>query len=207
MRLKLSILLSALILFGALLQANLSFNLTPATLSGSGTNEVFFTGVLTNSNLTTNFLNNIQITFTNAATNYLTADTNAFFANVPGILLPSEIYNDIAFGIEINPATPPGDYLGTVTIQGGTNIFETNNLSSRSFDILLSPATLGVARSGTNLVLSWPSPPAGSLLQRNANLTTTNWLTITNAQTTTNWQNQLFLVPSLSNQFYRLKYP
>ena len=62
--------------------------------------------------LTTNlFLNSLQISFTNAATNYLTANTNTFFSNVPGVLLPGETYSDVIFSVGINPAplAVPGD--------------------------------------------------------------------------------------------------
>jgi len=211
MRLKSSTLLSglALLLSAASMRADLAFVLTPAAQSGVGTNEVFFTGTLTNTSLTDNlFLNNIQFSFNGAATNYLTADTNIFFANVPGILLPGETYADIVFGVAINPATPPGDYSGTATIQGGADIFAVDNLSGQTFDILLQPAALGVALSGTNLVLSWPSsPPGGFVLQQNSDLTTTNWLTVTNTPAIANGQNQVFLVPVTGNEFYRLKYP
>src|SRR5471030_2288943 len=149
MRLKFSTLLAGLglLLCNASSQADLSFNLTPAAQSGVGTNEVFFTGALTNTSLTTNFLNYIQITFTNAATNYLTADTNVFFANVPGILLPGETYTDVVFGIAINSATTPGNYSGTVTIQGGADISAAANLTNQVFQISLPAETLTVAPS------------------------------------------------------------
>src|SRR5271163_4401546 len=86
----------ALALFTMSARADLSFLVTPAAQSGVGSNEVFFTATLTNTSPTDNlFLNNLQISFTNGATNYLAADTNVFFANVPGILLPNETYLDI----------------------------------------------------------------------------------------------------------------
>ena len=157
--------------------------------------------------LTTNFLNNIQFTFTDTATNYLMADTNVFFANVPGILLPDETYNDIVFGIAINPTTPPGNYSGLVAIQGGTNIFDATSLSSQTFQVLLSPAALSAVLYGTNLLLSWPSPPGGFVLQQNAGLTTANWMAVTNVPANTNFQNQVILPPVNGNQFYRLRYP
>jgi hypothetical protein len=207
-RLKQFMLLPALaLLLSAANAQTLSFSLTPAAQSGVGTGEVFFIGALTNTGLTTNFLNNIQFAFTGAATNYLTADTNVFFANVPGILLPGETYADVVFGAVINPATPPGNYSGTVAIQGGTDIFGAGNLTNQTFQVSLPPAALGIARYGTNLVLSWPSPPGGFLLQQNADLATTNWTTATNTLTMTNFQNQAILPPSAVRQFYRLKYP
>lgn len=210
MRLKPSSLLSgpALLLFVSLAHADMAFTLTPATHSGVGKNDVVFTGTLSNTSLTDNlFLNNIQFSFTNAATNYLTADTNAFFANVPGILLPGENYSDVVFAVTINPAIPPGSYFGTVTIQGGMDIFGATNLASQTFQVSLPPAALGITFFNTNLVLSWTSPPANFELQQNADLTTTNWITITNTPTVTNEQNQVILSPSIGSQFYRLEYP
>lgn len=207
-RLKSILFLFALALSAAPTRADLAFVLTPSTQSGVETNEVFFTGTFTNTSATDNlFLNNIQFAFTNAATNYLTADTNVFFANVPGILLPGETYSDVIFGIAVNSATPPGNYSGTVAIQGGTNIFAATNLSDQTFQISLPPAALQISNSGTNLILSWPSPPGGFVLQQISDLTTTNWAAATNALITNNFQNKIILPPSATNQFYRLKYP
>src|ERR1035438_1304360 len=121
MRLKPFMLLSglALLLSSAPARADLAFVLTPAVRSGVGSNEFFFTGTLINASLTDNlFLNDIQFDFIDEA-GHLAAETNVFFANVPGILLPFETYSDVVFAITINPATPPGQYFGFVTIQGG----------------------------------------------------------------------------------------
>ena len=76
-----------------------------------------------------------------------------FFGNVPGILLPLETYSDVVFGITIGPATPPGQYFGFVTIQGGTNILAATNLASPIFEVSLPPAALGISPSATNVVL------------------------------------------------------
>jgi hypothetical protein len=198
----------ALLLSIAPTRADLAFVLTPAMRSGVGSNEFFFTGTLINASLTDNlYLNDIQFDFIDGAAGYLAADTNVFFANVPGILLPFETYSDVVFGIEINPATPPGQYFGFVTIQGGTNIFATTDLASLIFEVSLPPAALGIAPSGTNVVLSWATPSGGFELQKNSDLTTTNWLTVTNASVVTNGQNQVTLSRSNTSQFFRLKYP
>jgi hypothetical protein len=198
----------ALLLSIAPARADLAFVLTPAVQSDVGSNEVFFTGTLINTSLTDNlFLNDIQFDFIDEAAGYLAADTNVFFANVPGILLPFETYSDVVFAITIDPATPPGQYFGFVTILGGTNIFAATNLASPIFEVSLPPAALGIAPSSTNVVLSWASPPGGFELQKNSDLTTTNWLTVTNAPAFTNGQNQVTLSRSNSSQFFRLKYP
>ena len=211
MRLKSLLLLSglALLLFAAPARADLSFVLTPSVKSGTGSNEIVFTGTLTNTSLTTNlFLNGVQLTFTNAATNFLTAGTNVFFANVPGVMLPGEIYSDAVFAVALNSAATNGDYAGTVILQGGTNdIFALTSLASQTFHILVTPAALGITRSGTSFVLKWASPPAGFVLQQNTNVATTNWLTVTNAPVITNGLNQVILTSTNIRQFYRLKYP
>ena len=198
----------AMLLSGALVRADVAFFLTPAVQSGLGSNEVVFTGTLINTSLTGNlFLNNIQFGFIDEATGYLTADTNVFFANVPGILLPGETYSDVVFAIAINPATPPGQYFGFVTLQGGTNIFAANNLASPFFEVTLSPAPLSIALSNANVAVSWPSPPGSFGLEQNTDLTTTNWTIVTNMPAVVNGQNQVLLPAQSSNQFFRLQYP
>jgi hypothetical protein len=210
MRLKPFMFLSglALLMSAAPMRADLIFVLTPAMQPDVGSNEVSFTGTLINTSLTDKlFLNNIQFDFIDEADDYLAADTNVFFANVPGILLPGETYSDITFGITVAPGTPPDQYFGIITIQGGTNIFAANNLASPIFEISLPPAALGITTSGGNLLISWPSPPGDFVLQQNSDLTTTNWLAVTNLLTITNFQNQAILSPANGKQFYRLKYP
>ena len=208
MRLKPFMLLVLALLTSAVsMRADLIFVLTPAVQSDVGSNEVVFTGTLINTSFTDNiFLNNIEFNFIDGADDYLAADTNVFFANVPGILLPGETYSDVVFGIPVAAVTPPGQYFGIVTIQGGTNIFAANNLASPIFEVSLPPAALSITNSGGNLVLSWPSPPGGFVLQQNSDLATTNWLTATNLSTFANFQNQVILAPTNANQFYRLKY-
>lgn len=141
MRLKSFLLLGlVVVLFSTAARAGLTFVLTPAVQSGARSNEVVFTGILSNTSLASNlFLNDIQVIFVGAETNFLTADTNTFFANVPGILLPGETYSDVVFGVTIKPATPPGDYFGSVSVLGGSNIFAAANLSSQTFQVS-SPA-------------------------------------------------------------------
>jgi hypothetical protein len=122
---------------------NPGFVLTPGALPGIGSNALSFTATLTNSSAGSNlYLNNISFAFFDAATNYLVAGSNTFFANVPGILLPGETYSDVAFGVVISNSIPPGDYFGTVTLQGGTNIFASNNLASQTF-LVTSADTVG----------------------------------------------------------------
>jgi hypothetical protein len=210
MRLKPFMLLSGLAaLLAVPAQADPAFVLTPAAQSGVGSNEVFFTGAFTNTNLAGNlFLNNIQFSFTNQAGNYLAGNSNVFYGNVPGILLPGGTYSDMVFGITIASNTPPGQYFGTVTIQGGGDIFAGTNLAAQGFEVTLPAAALGITLSGTNVALSWPSPPGSWTLQQNSDLTTTNWTAATNnTATVANGQAQTILAPTNVSLFYRLVYP
>lgn len=208
MRLKTLTLLSAVAisLARAPAWAELGFVLTPATQSTVAGNRVIFNGTLTNQSLTGNlFLNGIRVAFT-GATNIL-ADTNVFFANVPGILLPGETYSDLIFAVAINANAAPGSYFGTVAIGGGTNIFAAADLASQPFEVSLPSPALAIARSGTGILLSWPAPADGFVLQRNLDLIATNWIALTNTPLLTNAQFQVILSPPDGTIFYRLQRP
>ena len=86
-----------------------------------------------------------------------------------------------------------GSYGGSTSVQTITNF---------SF---VSLATQELAVSGHNAVVSWPGPIVGYQLQENANLRTTNWLNVTNADNITNGQHQIVMPLNGSNLFYRLK--
>jgi len=135
-------------------QVGVTFVLTPAVQAGVASNEVVFTGILSNTSATANlFLNDIQISFGCAATNYLTGDTNTFYVNVPGILLPGETYSDVVFGVAINAGTPAGTYTGAVTVLCGTNIFDETTLSAQAAQVVVADtpfAAWQAAEFGTN---------------------------------------------------------
>ncbi len=199
---------STLMLLGVSARAGLAFTLTPASQSGLGTNEVVFIANLTNGCQTNNlYLNDIRMCFTNAATNYLAADTNAFFANVPGILVTGGVYTGVVFGVPVSLTAPPDNYTGVVTFVGGTNIFATNTLASQAFQVSLPVAPLAIAANGTNALLVWPSPPGGFVLQRNSDVVTTNWTVVPGSLLFSNGLNQMTVPSTTGNQFYRLQSP
>ena len=115
----------ALALSSTAAHADLSFVLTPSVQACARSNEVFFTGILSNTDPTNNlYLNDVQF----IANSNFTSDANAFFANVPGILSAGQTYSDVVFGVTVNSNTPAGDYFGAVTILGGSNIFAARRL-------------------------------------------------------------------------------
>jgi hypothetical protein len=68
--------------------------------------------------------------------------------------------------------------------------------------------SLSITPSSSNLVLSWPLPSVGFVLQESADLTSTNWVNVTNTVTATNYWNQVTVSPpATGNAFYRLAGP
>src|ERR1039457_6913453 len=123
---------------GTVARAAVSFVLTPGTQASAQGVEVFFTGILGNTDPTNDvYLNDIQFVFSSN----LTFVANAFFANVPGILSAGQTYSDIVFAVILIPTTPIGNYFGTVTLVGGSNIFASNGLATQSFEVSVSEVT------------------------------------------------------------------
>ncbi|HEX3719932.1 MAG TPA: hypothetical protein VH595_18440 [Verrucomicrobiae bacterium] len=68
--------------------------------------------------------------------------------------------------------------------------------------------SLSIIPSGPNLVLSWPLPSAGFVLQQSSSLKSTNWFNVTNAVVASGYYNQVTLAPSvMGNAYYRLTGP
>ena len=142
-------LLAALGLLAISARAALTVTLAPGAQNAARGTEVVFAGTLTNTNASGKiFLNDLHATLSGAAAVQLSLKTNDFFANVPGILLPGESYTGPLFRIALGAAAPAADYTGTITFDGGADIFATANLASSGFT-LLSPAV--------NLVATDPS--------------------------------------------------
>ena len=139
MRLKSIILSGFLVVVGGdPAQAALSFVLTPSVRASSQGIEVLFTGILANMDPTNDvYLNDIQF----VASSNLTTAADAFFANVPGILSAGQTYSDIVFAVTVKSTTPLGNYFGTVTVLGGSNIFTSGSLSTQSFEVSVSEVT------------------------------------------------------------------
>src|SRR5581483_6481546 len=68
----------------------------------------------------------------------------------------------------------------------------------------ISVPSLSITTSNNQPVISWPSPVGNYVVQETASLTSPNWVTLTNAVTTLNGQNQLQVSPGGSPKFYRL---
>lgn len=136
-----------LLLLGASLgQAGLTVSLTPAVQNSAQGRSLLFTVTLTNSSITDAlYLNDIQFTLSGSAATLLKPDTNTYFSNVPGILLPGETYSGPLFSVALDAAATPADYSGTVTVLGGADIFASTSLSAVDFAVLFPSVTLAAA--------------------------------------------------------------
>ncbi len=65
-----------------------------------------------------------------------------------------------------------------------------------------SPPSLNLAVSGQNMVVSWPWPSADFILQKNSDLSSPNWIDVTNTPAV---MNQVILSPTGDSEFYRLE--
>jgi photosystem II stability/assembly factor-like uncharacterized protein len=68
---------------------------------------------------------------------------------------------------------------------------------------------LNITASNTNLAFSWTAPSINFVMQQNIDLTTSNWVTLTNTPTLNliNLNNELTISPSNSSGFFRLSTP
>src|SRR5947208_1915311 len=125
------------------LPAALDFTLNPAVRSGALGTEVTFAGTLTNTSATDElFLNDIQFNFSGAASSALAPDSNVFFANVPGVLSPGEIYTGPIFTVLINSSAAAADYTGSVKIRGGADIFALDDLQLENLQVSSALVTI-----------------------------------------------------------------
>ena len=60
--------------------------------------------------------------------------------------------------------------------------------------------------SPSSVLLAWPAPSNGFMLQQNTNLTTTNWVAVTNPPVVVNGEKQVTVSPLVGNRYYRLNY-
>jgi hypothetical protein len=68
--------------------------------------------------------------------------------------------------------------------------------------------SLSIILANTNtVVIFWPAPSTGFILQQNSFLQSTNWTNVTNPINVVGEQNQVITSLSTSNQFYRLIFP
>ena len=60
--------------------------------------------------------------------------------------------------------------------------------------------------SPSSVLVGWPAPSDGFVLQQNTDLTTTNWVAVTIPPVVANGEMQVTVSPLVGNRYYRLKY-
>lgn len=152
--------------------AGLIMTLTPPAQPAASGAEVLFSGSLQNSSATERlFLN--DVVFTPDPPNVTTLSGNAFFANVPGILLPGETYEGPLFRIALSNASSAANYTGSITFLGGADIFAGTQLVSAPLTVLATPVdqwryqTFGDASAGPTAADSadWDHDSLSNLLE------------------------------------------
>ncbi len=112
----------------------------PVVNAGAGT-VLVFNGTFTNTDPVDRvFLNDVQI----SAPAGITLQPNAFFTNVPGILLPGETYTGPIFSVVLGAAATANDYNASLTVSGGADISATGTLSTKAFTVLSPAVTIVV---------------------------------------------------------------
>jgi len=140
-------------------RAQVTMALAPAIQNSAAGQSAVFYGTLANTSTTDEvFLNNIGVAMSGTAAGAAVTGSNPFYANVPGILLPGETYTGEIFSVALSGTAPPVDYDGVVTLQGGADIFATEDLADEAFAVL-SPAVTIIA-SGTSAAELGPVPCA-----------------------------------------------
>jgi hypothetical protein len=93
-------------------------------------------------------------------------------------------------------------YVGFTGAYGGDSSVQT--ISNFTFVSIVATAIQPI---GSNASILWPGAAAGYVLQQNSDLTTTNWVNVTNQTIITNGSNQVTVPAAASNLFYRLVLP
>jgi hypothetical protein len=120
--------------------AGLTLSLNPVAQPVAAGGEALFSGTLTNTSVTDKvFLNDVTVAFSADPQSDTALSSNAFFANVPGILLPGEVYDGPLFRISLRGSSPATNYTGTVTLQGGADITASGALASAGVTVLATP--------------------------------------------------------------------
>ncbi len=129
----------------ALPRADAALTLTldaPVVNAAAGTTLVI-TGTLANTSPTAKvFLNDMQCTLPAG----LAGRPNTFFANVPGILLPGEIYTGPLFSVALDLNAAGTDSAGTLALRGGEDAFAVDALTTAGFTVLSTVVTIAATR-------------------------------------------------------------
>jgi cyclophilin family peptidyl-prolyl cis-trans isomerase len=148
------------------------------------------------------FSNQLIATFTNGVSNSATNDFSAFInwgdnSTNSGVIATNSLGRKEVRGSHIY--TNSGDYPVYITIQS------TLGASVTVVSTSTVPPSLSLTRLGTNNSVGWPAWAFAYRLLSNTNLTSTNWVAMTNISSLVAYQNVVTNGTADSNCFFRLK--
>ena len=118
--------------------AQLTFTLSPDTLTGAPGDTLMFFGTVTNSGSTTVFVNTDNVNLTGMG---LTLDDNPFFMNVPQILNAGDTSGRVElFDVAIDPTAAFSMYPGFFSVVGGATNGSQDLLATSNFTVIVAPA-------------------------------------------------------------------
>lgn len=146
--------------------------------------------------------------------------------SVPNVVVPDDFTWTVQFLGIAQTSGPVNDragllFYGTPTVgrslddfweltASGWELFFRTDVPKNNFGVRISaiaaPA-LKIARSGTNVVISWPSTSAGFVLESKTNLMATTWTPVSTTPTLNGTDYQVTLPAGSGLQFFRLKSP
>lgn len=130
-------LFSLTVLLGLASQANadLIFTLDTPTFSGAPGDNIDIMGTLLNPDQSSIFLNGFSGFLTNPDLDF---DTTDFFTIVPAVIGNGESYSGPIAGVLVGLSGQPGNYSGSITLQGGADANAFDDLATQNFQFTVA---------------------------------------------------------------------
>ncbi len=128
-------------------------------------------------------------------------------AAFPGGDSPFPVYLSTDFGRTWEPdVTREGSWASAAFSADGTKLAAAmGGYQAGLVYVQVTQPTLSISSSNGSLMISWPKNVSGFVLEGNSDCRTTNWTRMTNSINVAGEQNQVSVLRTTGNHFYRLK--